>query len=531
MPEVLKLSFANAIAYYSELLRQAAVLPAEQRYKIYARAALNDLFFLLVYVLHRKDCLHPWIYERCREVQANPDGCLDLWAREHFKSSIITFGLTIQTILKDPEVRIVIFSNTRTLAMGFLRQIKQEFETNNDLKLYFPDIIYGDANNAPKWSENDGITVKRKGNPKEATLEAWGLIDGMPTGKHFTHRIYDDVVTEKTLTPEMIRKVNDAIALSVDLGTVGGVERFIGTRYGSFDSYGALLDRKVLKPRIHPACPFERNGSNIIIHFDKSVFRDPQVLKDKYAKQGSYIFSCQQLQNPVADAVQQLNVSGLDTWDVAPSTGFNFCIIVDPASGKKSKSGKVRPDKELDDTVMLAMARGADAHWYLVDGMIDNRLDLTKRCEVLIALHRRYSRYGDCPVFYEDYGLQADIQHIEFRQKQINYHFKITPIGGSMAKQARIMRLQPATENGSIHLPRSLIRYNSLGQSINIVQLLKAQMSAYPIVQHDDILDCLSRIYDDEVERMVPIPQEHTPYDYQQRLLSTVSRRRNGPVV
>src|SRR5262245_54679617 len=56
----------------------------------------TDLFFLLVYALGRKDADNDWVFARCREVQANPNGFLDLWARDHYKSTIITFALTIQ---------------------------------------------------------------------------------------------------------------------------------------------------------------------------------------------------------------------------------------------------------------------------------------------------------------------------------------------------------------------------------------------------------------------------------------------------
>ena len=41
----------------------------------------HDRFYLLTRLLHRLDALDPWIYARCREVEAEPDDCLDLWAR------------------------------------------------------------------------------------------------------------------------------------------------------------------------------------------------------------------------------------------------------------------------------------------------------------------------------------------------------------------------------------------------------------------------------------------------------------------
>src|SRR5262245_58788691 len=102
----------------------------------------TDLYFLLRYGCSRHDVENQWYFDRCREVQASPNGHLDLWAREHGKSSIITFALTIQDILNDPEVTVGIFSHTRPIAKGFLRQIKREFEANENLKRWFSDILW-----------------------------------------------------------------------------------------------------------------------------------------------------------------------------------------------------------------------------------------------------------------------------------------------------------------------------------------------------------------------------------------------------
>ncbi len=95
------------------------------------------------------------MFARCREVQASPNGHLDLWAREHYKSTVITYGKSIQDILSshgdEPlpewngrEVTIGIFSHTRPIAKGFLRQIMREFESNKDLIDLFPDILWSE---------------------------------------------------------------------------------------------------------------------------------------------------------------------------------------------------------------------------------------------------------------------------------------------------------------------------------------------------------------------------------------------------
>lgn len=286
------------MADYPKLLHGLQTASDPQRQTHLRNLCRTDLYFLLRYVLKRTDMEHPWLFARCREVEETPNGMLDLWSREHYKSTVITFGKTIQDVLashgENPlaewggrEVTIGIFSHTRPAAKGFLRQIKRELEANNLLKELFPDVLWANPHKeSPKWSEDDGIVVRRKSNPKEATIEAWGLVDGQPIGMHYLILNYDDVVTAASVyTPEMIQKTTSALELSYNLGADGGFKRFIGTRYHFNDSYKTILDRGTAKPRIYPATT---NGE-----FDGDpVLWTKEKLAEKRRDMGPYTAAC-----------------------------------------------------------------------------------------------------------------------------------------------------------------------------------------------------------------------------------------------
>ena len=269
--------------------------PSTHPYQEARKKATTDLHYLLSVVLGRTDTDHPWVRARCDEVQENPDGYLDLWAREHYKSTVITFGKTIQDILADPERTFCILSYNRPTAKAFLRQIKLEFENNECLKALFSDVLYKNPKKeAPKWSEDEGIVVRRRTNPKESTVEAWGLVDGQPTGRHYHVLVYDDIVTKESVTEGMLPKVTNAWELSVNLGRDGGVKRYAGTRYHDADTYGVILERQVTRSRIYPATVDGTSAGG-------PVMMSQEYLNEKRMTMSPYNFACQMLLDPVPD--------------------------------------------------------------------------------------------------------------------------------------------------------------------------------------------------------------------------------------
>ena len=457
-----------------------------------------DLFFLLRFGLGRKDVERQWLFDRCREVQQRPDSMLDLWSREHYKSTVITFAKSIQDVLSSHgdnplpewggrEVTLGIFSHTRPNAKGFLRQIKYEFEANEFLRDLFPDVLWENPHKqAPKWSEDDGIIVRRRGNPKEATIEAWGLVDGQPTGKHFFGLVYDDIVTrESVTTPDMIAKTTAALELSYNLGSDGGFRRWIGTRYHFADTYRTLMERGTVEPRIRLATDDGTLDGELALWS-----RD--LLHQKRRDMGPYTFACQIMQNPKSDETQGFLVEWLRYYDNANPANMNIYLLVDAASGKR---------KHNDYTAMWVVGLGPDQNYYVLE-MVRDRLNLTQRGRKLMELHRKWLPKE---VRYERYGLMADIEHIKSVQEQETYRFDIAEVGGQSPKEDRIKRLVPLFEQGRVYMPRQQHYTDYEGTTHDLVNVfVEQEYKAFPVPIHDDMLDALARIAEPDLPLVWP---------------------------
>jgi hypothetical protein len=419
--------------------------------------ACNDRYFLLSGPLGRRDVAHPWVFERCREVERAPDGHLDLWSRYHYKSSIITFAGVIQEILCDPDLTVAIFSHTKPIAKAFLVQIKRELEGNDALKTLFPDVLWREpAREAPKWSENEGIVVKRAANPKEATVEAHGLVDGQPTSRHYGLLVYDDVVTVESVgSPEQIKKTTDRWELSDNLGSTKGVRKWhAGTRYHFGDTYGIILERRVLKPRIHPATD---DGTLK----GRPVLLSAERWEEIKAAQRSTV-SAQMLLDPRAGNVAVFRAEWLRSYEVRPGY-LNVYILCDPSKGSRTARS--------DRTAIAVIGLDTAGNKYLLDG-VRHRMKLSERYRFLKQLYAYWSGQPgvqSCRVGYERYGAMVDVEVIAEWQQRDRAWFAIEELnfprdGSAHAKPDRVERLEPDLRGGKFLLP-AVVHHPEFGGS------------------------------------------------------------------
>lgn len=495
------LSWEETIDFYEDVLSSHD----EERVRWLGR---NDRYFLLGVLMQRPDVLGEtkpnapsdvvtaakmkalWCFNRCREVELEPEGYLDLWSRFHYKSTIITLAGSVQEILKDPNVTIGILSYNKPIAHKFVDQIRRSLETPVLFRNY-PDILW---KKPPRlnWSTQGGIIVKRTSNPKEPTLSGYGLTDGQPIGAHFGLRIYDDVVVPASVTtPEQIQKTTDMWELSLALGTDdGGRAWYAGTRYHTDDTYAVILSRGSLKER-RRLCEDEDG---------KAVMMTQAALDTMRRDMGAATFGAQMLQNPVSDGVRAFNENDLMYYDEPPKRStMNVYTFIDSAKAKKKNS---------DYTTMLTIGYGWDNNYYLLD-MDWDKLNLSERTRTLFGIQRKWNPND---TFWEQVGMACDVEHVKemMGTKFFNYRFSIKELpraGAESNKKDRILSLQPILAQHRFWIPRVMKKQCADGQVRDMIQALIEQLKNYPIVRHDDILDPLADINDRFVRERTFFPK------------------------
>jgi hypothetical protein len=313
---------------------------------------LNDLFFIIYFVMwHDESANDPkgFVVQRCREVEQDiadydADECfnfLDMWAREHFKSSIITKATTVQNICKYPERSTCIFSFRKGNAEKFLESIRDAFIKRPEMQAAFPDVMWDDVGKSACWSVQRGLLFKRRSTRQEKTVETAGLIEGMPTGMHYDYLIFDDIETDDMAdNPDQLDKAFKRLDVARNLGKSeqeggmkGSMFRIVGTPYSHL---GALVQARDLKIDDEP---FYRFRLQPVMDDDKV----PYLVSERKLKElmASDYFNSQQMCDPTPE--QSAAFTGKHLIDVderkLPS-GLVKYMLVDWAGDMREKASK-----------------------------------------------------------------------------------------------------------------------------------------------------------------------------------------------
>lgn len=447
----------------------------------------DDLWSIVFFVMKNPLANHPYVVRMCAIVEEGVrNNTLDLWFRGGFKSTIITIAETVQDIVKNSEERICVLSYTRPAALSFVRQIKQVLEGSEFLIHLFGDVLHSKpSTEAFRWSEETGLFVKRQSLAKEATVEGWGLIDGMPTRQHYTKLVYDDIVTADMVnSPDMLEKAKERYDMSLALKSPGCRVRALGTTYHYNDVLSYLKSKKtpdgkpIYKVRTRPAT--EKGKPN-----GRSVFLPEAELNEYRANQR--VFRSQYLLDPTPRDECKLDPDRLvmvDPKDV-PSGVYKF-MLVDPAGSEIGKDAwamhVIGVDPFMDDV--------GNSDVYILDSLIE-AMDLFQAMDAVVAMYCRHSRILKLGV--EKVGAMTMEVHVanalrakgRFVSIEAGTMEILRPAGRS--KEMRIESLAWPLNNSKIKISRAV--------NAAYIERLKFEMRKFPY-WHDDGLDALSYGYD-----------------------------------
>jgi phage terminase large subunit-like protein len=260
-----------------------------------------------------------------------------------------------------------------------------------------------------------------------------------------------------------------------NLGSHIGVRKWMpGTRYHYADTYGIVIERKSMKPRIYPATD------------DGTLTGRPVFLSskrwDEIKRDQRSTVSAQCLLNPIAGNEATFKSVWLSFYDVIPAL-LNVYILVDPSKGSGERS---------DRTAIAVIGIDPAGNKYLLDG-VRHRMKLSDRWTFVKQLKRKWENHPGVQmvqVGWERYGKDAEIEAIEGLQQRENNYFEIeelnTPRQGGHSKDDRIERLEPDIRDGKFFVPM-VAHHPDYGGSclISVWREQEEKLAAERGVKHD----------------------------------------------
>jgi phage terminase large subunit-like protein len=429
---------------------------------------------------------------------------MHLHPRGHYKTTLLTVSGSIRLVLMDPNMTILIRTNREENARKFVGdEIRQHFINNPKFRALFPEHATQKA--SEEGTATAFITPARtKKWIRSPTFEGASITQRL-TSNHYLLVVFDDIVDEKNSeTPELRQKGRNAYTQTLSLcdgTTPEGLpwHWVVGTRWHLDDLYNHLLEqnkrKKTFRPYITSAyykVADKDTGNEItkILFPEEFTWEKLMYIKEDYDRQGSNLFSCLYLNDPVPSEDMALDPAYLRFYDDQEADfqkkPLTTMILVDPSPAEKQNEG--------DPNALTAVSMDEEGAYYIRE----IRRGWWRLHEVVEQILDMYRIYHPFQVGIEAVCFQKWLgQELEREKLLKKCYFETLEIKRDprQRKWERQKKLLFPLRAGKIHIKPDEPCFGAL----------KAEMMGYPKGRHDDILDTLT----DAVELLtLPSPKK-----------------------
>ena len=430
----------------------------------------NRIFGYTIWDHHARILDH---YERSQKT-------LDLAPRGCGKTRVGTIGYGAWKAVNNPDIRILIVSDTDQHATRFLNTIKNAAEHHPLIKQH-----YGDLRGA-KWSDHEAIFAGRTKILTEATLTAHGANSGAVTSGHYDLILADDLVNFSNARTEGEReRMVDWFKLTL-LPTLipGGEIHVLGTRYHFLDLYKTLMEDLNFDLQIQEAIIKGSDGE------ERSIWEDFMPLEDRVSRGGiteglrtirknvgTLVFNLQ-YQNDV-ELMKKGDIFQFDWFKYFELTTVNGETVIERDDGKMIRLAEVITFMGVDPAVsekdtadyfaICIIGISKDGDYYVLD-IVRDRFTYQERG------HAIASKWGQWKPRVA--GIESVAFQLEFCQRirKTFPYIRIKEIKTTRDKVSRAYNRSGVVENGHVWVRRGM-------------SLFVEELCLMPGGEHDDQFD------------------------------------------
>jgi hypothetical protein len=410
-----------------------------------------------------------------------------LWPRGAFKSTVFDIAYAAWLIARDPNIRILVCSETGKQAKGFVEKCKEIIDSE-----WYRERF--GIHRGKHWRQGVFFSaIRTRTEIKEPTLQATGVGE-VRTGMHWDFVIMDDVCSqENTKTPEAIENLWFWFGETLAQLDPGCRLLVIGTLHHYADIYCRIQKdpemRALFDFSVHAWCdPVSEEPK---VDRGEKLFFPGRLTRQFVATQKAFmpprLFACFYLNRPQAGSEQLFKPDYfhvINEEDI-PDAVWTYIFTDFAFIAEEKKKGKA------DRTVFWVVSIDVNRYAYVRDFYV-GRWKPSDSVRIACDLWDRYQHINLKGIVMEDTTHKEVLSSLfqEIRRETFT-HPKIIAIGGRSqeVKDLRIEAVEPKFRRGEFYFSSEL-----KAQHMRKWKPMIDEMTEWPFSKHDDIPDAISDI-------------------------------------